>query len=179
MRSIKRSTLIRLVLVGLVIGSGSLAPIQLDVADAATTGRASATTASFSSGSFRLHATTSPSGAVTGTALVLANSSAAQFFYLRNTGTMQINSFTMTVTGSAGGSIFTYRRCDANVAFTALNTCASGSFTTLTLSSNVGTLTIPAGTNFHIQITPNKTTTPTINITVSRSRASAGTTTNS
>lgn len=148
------------------------------MADAATLGRVTATT-SYSSATFKLHATTTVNGAITGTALVLSNSNAKQFFYIRNTGTMQINSYTMTVTGSASGSSFTYRRCNANVAFTAADTCASGTPTTFTLSSNVATLTIPAGTNFHIQISPNKTTTPTINISVARSQVAAGTTTNS
>ncbi len=148
------------------------------MADAATLGRVTATT-SYSSATFKLHATTTVNGAITGTALVLSNSNAKQFFYIRNTGTMQINSYTMTVTGSASGSSFTYRRCNANVAFTAADTCASGTPTTFTLSSNVATLTIPAGTNFHIHISPNKTTTPTINISVARSQVAAGTTTNS
>ncbi len=161
-----------------IVGAITFAPNQLDVADAAALGRVTATT-SFSSASFRLHATSSAAGAITGAALILSNSNAKQFFYIRNTGTMQINSYTMTVTGSASGSSFNYRRCNANVAFTAADTCASGSPTTFTLSSNVATLTIPAGTNFHIQIAPNKTTTPTINISVSRSQVIAGTTTNS
>lgn len=178
MKSFEITNLIRSALAAAIVGAISFAPIQLDVADAATLGRVTATT-SYSSATFKLHATTTVGGAITGAALVLANSSAKQFFYIRNTGNLQINSYTMTVTGSAGGSSFTYRRCNANVAFTAADTCASGSPTTFTLSANVATLTIPAGTNFHIQIAPNKVTTPTINISVSRSQARAGTTTNS
>ena len=178
MRYFEISGLNKSALASAIIGAISLAPIQLDMADAATLGRVTATT-SYSSATFKLHATTTVNGAITGTALVLSNSNAKQFFYIRNTGTMQINSYTMTVTGSASGSSFTYRRCNANVAFTAADTCASGTPTTFTLSSNVATLTIPAGTNFHIQISPNKTTTPTINISVARSQVAAGTTTNS
>ncbi len=161
-----------------IVGAISFAPNHLDVAEAAALGRASAST-SFSSATFRLHATTTVNGVITGAALVLSNSNAKQFFYIRNTGSMQINSYTMTVTGSASGSSFNYRRCNANVAFTAADTCASGSPTTFTLSSNVATLTIPAGTNFHVQIAPNKTTTPTINISVARSQVITGTTSNS
>lgn len=178
MRTVKISNLSRLSLVLVIVGTVSIVPIQLEVANAAAFGRVTATT-SFSSATFSLHATTTVGGAITGSALVLSNSNAKQFFYIRNTGTMQINSYTMTVTGSASGSSFTYRRCNANVAFTADDTCASGSPTTLTLSSNVATLTIPAGINFHIQIAPNKTTTPTIGIAVSRSQVIAGTTSNS
>ena len=161
-----------------IVGAISVAPNLVDVADAATLGRVTAST-SFSSATFRLYATLTAGGAVTGSALTLSNSNAKQFYYIRNTGSMQINSYTMTVTGSASGSSFTYRRCDANVAFTAADTCASGTPTTFTLTSNVATLTIPAGTNFHIQITPNKTTTPTINISVARSQVIAGATSNS
>ena len=178
MRNLTLSRLTQTALAAAVVGAISLAPIQLDVADAAALGRVSATT-SFSSASFSLHATTTVGGAITGAALVLSNSNSKQFFYIRNTGGLQINSYTMTVTGSASGSSFNYRRCNANVAFTATDTCASGSPTTFTLSSNVATLTIPAGTNFHFQIAPNKTTTPTINIAVARSQVIAGTTSNS
>ena len=161
-----------------IVGAITFAPSQLDVADAATIGRVTAST-SFSSATFSLHATATVGGAITGSALVLSNSNARQYFYLRNTGTLPLDSFTMAVTGSANNSTFTFRRCEANAVFTGNNTCSAGVPIAVTVTSDVATFNVPVSSTFHIQLTPSKTTTPTINISVARSQARAATTTNS
>lgn len=178
MRSFEMSSLIRSALASAIIGAISLAPIQLDMADAATLGRVTATT-SFSSTTFKLHATTTSNGVITGLPLVLSNSNSRQFFYLRNTGGLQIESFTLIVTGSANNSAFTFKRCDNGAYFTGTNACSIGSATAFTLSSDVASFSIPAGSNIHIQIIPNKNTTPTISVSVARSQVRSGLTTNS
>jgi hypothetical protein len=161
-----------------IVGAITFAPSQLDVADAAALGRVTATT-SFSSATFRLHATTTVGGAITGTSLVLSNTNARQYFYLINTGSLSLDSFTLAVTGSANNSSFTFRRCETDAVFTGNNDCSTGVPIAVTVTSDVAIFNVPAGATFHIQLTPSKTTTPTINISVARSQARAATSTNS
>ncbi len=178
MKSREISIFAKSALAAAIVGAISFAPSQLDIANAAALGQAAATT-SFSSATFRLHASPTAGGAITGSALVLSNTDARQYFYLINSGSLPISGFMLSVTGSANNSTFAFRRCEANAVFTGPNACSAGVPIAITLASDEASFSIPLNSTFHIQIIANKITTPTINVSVSRSQVRAGITTNS
>ena len=172
--------LMRAVILSFLISSITFLPSLLIPAQAITRATAynSSGTLAVSSGTFILYATTSPTGANPGGPLTLSKTANDQFFYLRNTGTLDIAGFNLTITTSPLQT-FTLSRCALNVAFTAANTCATGSPTTVTISGGVVSLTVPANSWYAIDFAPKKSTTPTISVSVSSAQIRAATTTNS
>jgi len=135
---------------------------------------------SLSTGTFVVYATRTPTGAnPNGTALVLSRTSAAQYFYVRNTGSIAVTRFTIMLTYDGGPGNTTIDRCNVGVAFTSLNTCASGSRTAMTITNSVITLTIQPNTWFAFELDPRKTVTPTVNISVASSQIRSPIVTNS
>lgn len=133
---------------------------------------------SLSTASFNAYATTSPSGASTGSPLTMITSSGDQYPYIRNTGSIGITGFTMTITTSPVQS-FTLKRCALNVAFKSPNTCVSGSSTTVSIVGGVVNLAIPANSWYALDFKPSKSTTPTFDISVSSSQIRSAIITNS
>jgi hypothetical protein len=177
-----RVKLTRATLLSFLVAVFTFFPSELIPADAGATATAqnALVATSISSARFVVYATATPTGAnPAGTALTLNNTSAAQYFYVRNTGTVSVDKFSITLTYSGGTGGVTIDRCNANVAFSGLNTCASGSKTTMTISGGVMTLTIPANTWFAFELDPQKTVRPTVSITVSSTQIRPAITTNS
>lgn len=152
-----------------------LVPIQASTAAIANnaTGILSAST-----GTFTVYAATSPTGASTGVPLTMSNTPNDQYPYIRNTGSVAVARFTLTITTSPVQS-FTLLRCALNVAFKSPNTCVSGSSTAVSISGGVVTLTIPANSWYDLDFKPNKGTTPTFSVSVSSSQIRSAITTNS
>jgi hypothetical protein len=172
----------RAALLSFLVAVFTFFPTELIPADAGATARASnnVTATSISSASFVVYATATPTGAnPAGTALTLNNTSAAQYFYVRNTGTVSVARFSIAITYSGGPGTVTIDRCGANIAFSGTNTCASGTKTTMTISAGVMTLTIPANTWFAFELDPRKTVTPTISVSVSSTQIRPAVITNS
>lgn len=150
----------------------TLIPSNLNPADANLAAAAQNTSSpqSMSSATFVVYATSSSSGAnPQGVALTLSNTRDAQYFYVRNTGTVNIMAFSISVTYSVTPARTEFYQCDAGVVFSALNTCASGTRTTLTNSTNTIALSNPLSPNSWIafELDPKKLTTPTISVSVS------------
>jgi hypothetical protein len=172
----------RAALLSFLVAVFTFFPTELIPADAGATAGANNNVAatSISSASFIVYATATPTGAnPAGTALTLNNTSAAQYFYVRNTGTVNVARFSITISYSGGTGGVTIDRCNANVAFSSLNTCASGSKTVMTISGGVMTLTIPTNTWFAFELDPQRTVRPVVSITVSSTQIRPAVTTNS
>jgi len=135
---------------------------------------------SISSATFVVYATTTPTGANPGgTPLTLNNTSSAQYFYVRNTGTVSVDRFSMSITYSVGSGSVTIDRCNVNVAFSGTNTCATGAKTSMTISAGVLTLSIPPNSWFAFELDPKKTVTPTVSVSVSSTQIRPAVITNS
>lgn len=150
----------------------TLIPSNLNPADADLAAAAENTSSpqSMSSASFVVYATSSSSGAnPNGVALTLSNTRDAQYFYVRNTGSVDIIAFSIAVTYTVTPARTEFYRCDAGVIFSALNTCASGIRTTLTNSTHTIALPNPLPPNSWVafELDPKKLTTPTISVSVS------------
>ena len=173
--------LVRVALSTFLFACITLIPFSLTSAEAglgAVTGN-SATPQSLNTASVVLYATSTSSGANSGTALALSRTSNAQFFYLRNTGNVDFVKLSMLITYDNGPGTVTLLRCNLGVTFSSTNTCSSGSTTAVTISSGVVTLAFPSNSWFQFQIDTNKTATPTISVSVSSSQIRPGITTNS
>lgn len=177
--SIKRSTLI-----AVVVGAISLAPTLLVSAIAALDARVSnATAQSVGSGTFIIYPSATAGGTASG-AITLINSNAAQFAFIKNSGTLDTTKFTNTVTW-AGGKTTTLKRCPLNTTFSSAALCSDGSapVTIASGTANAAALvvifTIPAGSYLPISIQPSKTDTPTISTSVSSTQIRIATVTNS
>ena len=93
----------------------------------------------------------------------------AKNFWINNSGTLGVNSFTMTITLPSNANISAFRRCNLNVSFTGSNTCASGTPTNLTMTSGVAksyVLSLPANGFYSFQIVQNKTGSMTVSSTI-------------
>ena len=112
-----------------------------------------------------------------GVALTLANTNAAQAFYIRNTGTFAFVAVTLAVSYSAPSGTVTLLRCSQNIAFLTATTCASSS--TTSVIAGVVTLSLAAGAWYAFEIDPRNRTTPTISVSISTSQIRAAVTTNS
>jgi len=157
-----------------------LIPANADLMATADTLASTPTSLSVGSGSFILYATVTPTGAnPAGTALTLTKTTAAQYFYVRNTGTLAVVKFTINITYDAGPGPVTIDRCYEQVSFSALNTCAIGTKTPVSISGGVITLTIPPYSWFAFELDPKKNVLPVISISVSSSQIRTPITTNS
>ncbi len=173
--------LTRVALSSFLFACMTLIPFGLTSAEAglgAMTGN-SATPQSLNTASFVLYATSSSSGANSGTVLALSRTSNAQFFYSRNTGNVDFVRLSMSITYDNSPDTVTLLRCNVGVAFSGTNTCRSCSTTTVTISSGVVMLAFPSNSWFQFQIDTNKTATPTISVSISSSQIRPGITTHS
>lgn len=176
---IKRSTLI-----AVVVGAITLAPTLLVSAMATLNAHVSnASAQSVGSGTFKIFPSATAGGAATG-AITLSNTSAAQFAYIKNSGSIDTAKFTNTVTW-AGVKTTTLKRCPLNTTFSSATSCSDGS-TPVTIATGTAnaaalviTFTIPAGSYLPISIQPSKTDTPTISTSVSSTQIRTSTVTNS
>ena len=137
---------------------------------------------SMSSASFVVYATSSASGAnPNGVALTLSYTRDPQYFYVRNTGTVDITAFSIIVTYTVTPARTEFYQCDMGVVFIALATCASGIRTTLTNSTRTILLSNPLPPNSFVafELDPKKLTTPTVSVSVTSTQIRPGITTNS
>ncbi|MBC7463153.1 MAG: hypothetical protein H7227_02715 [Actinobacteria bacterium] len=167
-----------------LIAAFTFFPMELIPADAEST--AIATNASgattLSTATFVVYATSTSTGANPGgTALVLNNSANAQYFYIRNTGTVSVAAVSITLSYSIAPIRTDFSRCDLGVAFASLNTCATGTRTVISAVTGVNTVTLslPPNSFFAFELDPKKLTTPTVSVSVSSSQIRPVTTTNS
>ena len=155
-----------------------LAPQPISPAQAQTKSTGVGGPTSVTSGQILGYPTVTAAGAnPNGAALVLANSNAAQAFYIRNTGTFAFISVTITISYSAPSGTVTFLRCSQNVAFLTATTCVSGSTTAVV--AGVVALGLAAGSWYEFEIDPRNKTTPTVSVSISTSQIRAAVTTNS
>jgi hypothetical protein len=154
---------------GLILLSALTATAGVASADTTATSAAGQST-TVSSGSIIVYPTATTTGAnPNGAALTLLNTNQAQYFYIRNTGTVRIVSLTITISYSSAGAKTSFHHCGENILFSGLNTCASGS-TTLVPNSGTTPLNLSPGSWYAFEIDTKKTVTPTISVTVSTSQ---------
>ena len=136
-------------------------------------------TSTISSASIIVYPTTSTTGSnPEGTALILANTNQAQYFYIRNTGSVRIVSISIDVSYSSTGAKTSFLHCGQDVLFSALNTCASGTTTLIPNSGSIN-LDLSPGNWYAFELDTKKTVTPTISVTVSTSQIRPALDTNS
>ena len=174
----------RLAFSSFLVACFTLIPSNLTPADADLAARAenSSRPQSISTASFVVFASTSSSGTnPNGALLTLSNSRDVQYFYVRNSGTVDITGFSLTVAYSVTPARTDFYRCEAGVVFSALNTCASGIRTIITTTSGQVTIPIllPPNSWIAFELDPKKLTTPTISVSVSSSQIRPGITINS
>jgi len=160
------------------MGVALLTPIQSPSASAATRGLTN-NVVSTASGKIEVFATATQTFTNTGAALSTAISNGtAKTFYVNNSGSLSLTRFTMTITLPNSSNVASFKRCAVNVAFTAANTCASGTPTTLTNpvsgSATVYVLSLPASGFYSFQITQNKTGTLGVSTTASLTNVVTG-----
>ena len=175
---------VRSTLIAAVVGVISLAPTLLVSATASINARTNNVSAeSIGTGTFKIYPSATVGGAAGG-AIALANTNAAQFAFINNSGTITTAQFTNTVTWSSG-STTKLSRCPLNTTFTSATGCSDLSapvvIATGTLSGAglVVTFTIPAGSYLPISVTPTGKSTPTISTSVSSTQIRTATVTNS
>ncbi len=176
---------VRSTLIAAAVGVISLAPTLLVSATAAINAHTNNVSAeSVGTGTFKIYPSATAGGAATGAAITLVNSSAAQFLFIKNSGTIDTARFTNTVTW-AGVKTTTLKNCPLNTTFTSATLC-SNSTTPVTIATGtangaalVVTFTIPAGSYLPISIAPSKADTPTISTSVSSTQIRTATVTNS
>lgn len=170
-------------LVAAVMGVFLLAPIQPPIASADVKATANPSTISISTGAMAIFAgdsytATNPFSALT-TPVVNGR---AKVFYIKNTGNFGVSRFTITLTLPSGTNIINLRRCAINVTFSANDTCASGSYTNLSISANLATtfiLNLPASSFYALQIRQNKNTNMIVSVSASSANINTAGTTNS
>ena len=177
--------LIRTALISFFASSLTFFPMAIISAEAVPEAIANSTASnpgglSVRTGSFIAYATASPTGPNPGgSALVLTKTASAQYFYVRNTGSIDITKFSIAITYDAGPGPVTLDRCDAGVAFSALNTCATGVKTSMTITSGVMTLAVAPNSWFAFELDPKKNVLPTISVSVSSGEIRSAIITNS
>ena len=176
---------VRSTLIAAVVGVISLAPTLLVSATAAINARANNVSAeSVGTGTFKIYPSATTGGAATGAAITLVNSNAAQFLFIKNSGTINTAKFTNTVTWTSSRTT-TLKNCPLNTTFTSATLCSNSSvpvsIATGTTSGTalVVTFTIPSGSYLPISITPSGLGTPTISTSVSSTQIRTATVTNS
>lgn len=160
----------QIALASAVVGALSLAPTQLSPADASMSAKAATAVGaeSVSTTTFIVYPTTTSNGAnPNGVALGLSHTSSSQTFFVRNTGAKNLNSFVFSV-ASAPTANFTYKNCPINTTFSSATKCSDGSTAPSVSAGTVG-IALPAGSYIEIQLTPDKSTTPTVTAQASAS----------
>ena len=123
---------IRIALLSFLIAAVTFAPVDLAQSNALVARANNASgTLSVGTGTFIAYATTSSSGANPNAPLTLSNTSGAQYFYIRSTGTIAITAVTATISYAGTPSTTTLLYCNEQVTFSARHTCSSGSSTSL------------------------------------------------
>ena len=176
---------VRSTLIAAVVGVISLTPTLLVSATAAISARISnSSTESVGTGTFKIYPSATAGGAATGAAITLSNSSAAQFLFIKNSGTIDTAKFTNTITWTSSRTT-TLKSCPLNTTFQSATLCSNSSapvtIATGTTSGTalVVTFTIPSGSYLPISVTPSGTGTPTISTSVSSTQIRTATVTNS
>jgi hypothetical protein len=147
----------------------SLSPWISSGAQASPRAAATGVTSTTGSARFIAYATTSPTGVNPTAALVLSNSSSAQYFYIRNTGTISISAFTITLSYSSGPGTVTLFHCDQGVAFSG-SSCVSGNGKVSISQSGSVSLVLPSNSWYAFELNPKNSVTPTVSISVSSSQ---------
>jgi hypothetical protein len=158
-------------LVAAVMGALLIAPIQPPIANAANKATATHSLQTISTGSMAVFAAdtftaSNPMSALTTPVI----NGRAKVFYLINGGNFGLGRWTITLTLPAGTAIANFRRCNLNVNFTANDVCATGVYTSLTISANSATtfiLTLPVGSFYALQLRQNKNTNMIVNVSAS------------
>jgi uncharacterized membrane protein len=159
-------------LVAAVMGAVFTASIQPQIAFAASAIAKNVTTTSISTGFAKVFASSPQTYTNTGViwSSSITNGASKDFWVNNATGSKAITAFSVTVTLPANANISFFKRCNLGVSFTGPNTCASGSPTTITMTSGTEfTLTLPMSnaTFYQFRITQNKTGTITVATRVS------------
>ena len=173
--------IIRIALLSFLISAVTFAPVDLAQSNAVIARANNASGTLFvGTGTFIAYATTSTTGANPNAPLTLSNSSGAQYFYIRNTGTIAITAVTATISYAGNPSTTTLLYCNEQVLFSARHTCSNG---TSTSSPTTGTVSIPLSIQpnswYEFELDLKKAATPTISVSVSSSQIRPGITTNS
>ena len=146
-------------------------------ADASPGATSSGGPTSVNSASIIAYATDSTTGTnPNGANLTLLNSNVPQYFYIRNTGTVEILALTLNISYSTTPAKRSLLHCPQNVLFSAVSTCSTG---TSTLISTLGaiTLNVLPGSWYAFEFDPKKVTTATISVSVASSQIRSATTT--
>lgn len=170
-------------LVAAAMSALTLALIQPPIASAAVKATANPSTLSVSTGTMAIFAgdsytATNPFGALS-TPVVNGR---AKFFYIKNTGSFGVSRFILTLTLPSGTVVANFRSCAININFIANDTCASGGYTSLSISANTATtfiLTLPAGSYYAFQIRQNKNTNMVVSVSASSAYINTSGVTNS
>ena len=172
-------TAAKVALTSLLVACAALPPGAAHAAGAGTTTATGDATTAISTSTFIAYATTSPTGSAAGGAgLVLAQTTAAQYFFVRNTGTTAISAVSLAVTYSSTPAKTDFSRCDPGVAFTSIGTCASGTRTAVTAAAAL-TLSMQPGSWYAFELDPKRMTTPTVGVSVSSTQIRSALTSNS
>ncbi len=170
---------VRTALTSLLVICLALLPAIWDAAGASAATAGNSSKINVSTSTFIAYATTSPTGVnPNGGPLVMSNSTGAQYFYIRNTGSTALSMVTLSLTYTSAPAKTAFYRCDAGVAFSSLNTCASGSRTTVNASVALS-LSMQPGTWYAFELDPKRLTTPTVAVSVSSTQIRSPITTNS
>ena len=156
-----------------VVGAISLAPTLLGSATAAISAYTSnASALSVGTGTFKIYPSKTAIGAATGAPIALLKSNAAQFLFIKNSGTIDTSKFTIQITWTSSSST-TLKNCPLNVTFSSATLCSDSSSPATIFSgissgtAQVVTFAIPAGSYLPISVTPSGNDTPTISASVS------------
>jgi len=170
-------------LVAAVMSALTLALIQPPISSAAIKATASPSTLSVSTGSMAIFAgdsytATNPFGAL----LTPVINGRAKVFFIKNTGSLGVTRFTLTLSLPSNTNIANFRRCNINVYFIANDLCGSGSYSALTINENVATviiLNLPPNSYYAFQIRQNKNTNMTVSVSASSAHINTSGVTNS
>lgn len=176
---------VRVALISFLISSVSLFPTAIISADAASQAVANSSSSqpggtSITTGSFVVIPTLTPLGSnVPGTPLTLSKSSGAQYFYVRNSGNLDVVQFSFSITYDVPSGAVALKRCDTGVSFSGPNTCNTGSATVISVNGGVVDLLLPPNSWVELEIDTKKKVTPTFSISVSSSQIRSPILTNS
>ena len=173
---------IRIALLSFLMAAVTFSPLDLTLSNATgTTAKSASGTLSVGTGTFIAYATTTSSGANPNAPLTLSNSNGAQYFYIRNTGTIAITAVTLTISYTGNPNATTLVHCNEQITFRALSTCTSVSSTSSATTSGTFAISLSVQPNswYEFELAPSKKVTPTIGVTVSSSQLRSRITTNS
>jgi hypothetical protein len=163
----------------LIIAFGLTLAGVVSAANAVPIATTASAATSVSTGTIIAYPSISTTGAnPNGTALTLANTSLPQYFYVLNSGSIEIVSVTITISYSSTTAKKSFLHCGQYVLFAGTNTCASGIPVTVAGSGAV-TLNLTPGSWYAFEIDAKKVVTPTISVSVSSAQIRAAINSNS